>query len=505
MDMMRPVLLALPPLAPGSLAFDTTTSTLTFNDNSITETSFLVQKSLDGVTWADVGTLDSPLDQPNVHGPRSLADPTFDPLLTTSYRVVARNTVGATGAILAGGYSGTTVQSMSPALLVGVLTPTTTVLTSDINPSTFGQNVTFTATVSAATGTPTGTVQFSVDGTNVGAPVVLNASGVATFATSTLSIASHTVEALYGGSTFHDTSVGTLTQVVGKAPSTTALTSSLNPSFLGQSVTLTATVSPAAATGQVVFNIDTIDVATVPLVAGKASYTTTSLLAGTHPVMATYGGDATYTTSNATLTQSVSPLIATTTSLTTAPNPSVYGQNVTFTATVSPTAATGTVVFTIDNVAGAPIALNASGVASFATAALTAGSHSVVATYGGNATYATSASTTLTQVVNKALTTTTVRSSDTNGRVTDRITLTATTNVVAPGAGTRTGTVQFKLTNATATLVLAAAVPIGANGVTTFQWTLLAPQVGTWTLTATYSGDANFAGSLGTLANQRVR
>ncbi len=63
----------------------------------------------------------------------------------------------------------------------------------------------------------------------------------------------------------------------------------------------------------------------------------------------------------------------------------------TFTATVSPAAATGTVVFTIDGTAGAPIALNASGVATFATAALAAGNHPVVATYSGNATYATSA------------------------------------------------------------------------------------------------------------------
>jgi len=269
-------------------------------------------------------------------------------------------------------------------------------------------------------------------------------------------IASHPVQAVYSGSTFFDTSLGTLTQVVGQADSTTALASSLNPSFFGQSVTFTATVSPAAATGTVQFSIDGVDAgAAVALVAGKATYTTTSLSAGPHAVLATYGGDATYLTSNATLTQTVSPLIATTTSLTSVPNPSVFGQNVTFTATVRPAAATGSVVFTIDGVAGAPIALNASGVATFATAALTAGSHPVVATYSGDATYSTSASTTLVQVVNKASTTTTVRSSDTNGRVTDRVTLTATTSVVAPGAGTRTGTVEFKLTSGATTIILA--------------------------------------------------
>ena len=67
-----------------------------------------------------------------------------------------------------------------------------------------------------------------------------------------------------------------------------------------------------------------------------------------------------------------------------------------------------------------------------------------------------------------------------------------------------TGTVEFKLTAGTTTIVLGTQ-PIGAGGVTTFNWTLTAAQTGTWTVTATYSGDANFLASLGTLASQRVR
>ncbi len=51
--------------------------------------------------------------------------------------------------------------------------------------------------------------------------------------------------------------------------------------------------------------------------------------------------------------------------------------------------------------------------------------------------------------------------------------LTATTNVVAPGAGTRTGTVEFKLSNGTGTIILGRQ-SIGANGVTIFPWTLTA-------------------------------
>ena len=129
--------------------------------------------------------MNSPLDQPNVHGVRSLVDPTFDPNVTTSYRVLALNMVGAADSATTG-FASKTVQSVSPTLVVGQLTSTTTTLTSVPNPSTFGQNVTFTATVAATTGIPTGTVQFSIDGANVGAPVALDAAGVATYSTSTL-------------------------------------------------------------------------------------------------------------------------------------------------------------------------------------------------------------------------------------------------------------------------------------------------------------------------------
>ncbi|KAE8762733.1 multicopper oxidase domain-containing protein [Georgenia thermotolerans] len=100
MDMMRPVSLALPPAASDGLAWSVTGTgrnariKLTWNDRSVTETAFLVQRSADGKTWADVGTSDSPLDRPNVHGTRSFTDPTANPTTPYRYRVVAQNTVG---------------------------------------------------------------------------------------------------------------------------------------------------------------------------------------------------------------------------------------------------------------------------------------------------------------------------------------------------------------------------------------------------------------------------
>ena len=69
--------------------------------------------------------------------------------------------------------------------------------------------VVFTATVTAVapgTGTPAGTVQFRIDGANVGAPTTLNSSGQAAYPISTLAIGAHTVTAVYGGDTGYNAS-----------------------------------------------------------------------------------------------------------------------------------------------------------------------------------------------------------------------------------------------------------------------------------------------------------
>jgi hypothetical protein len=85
----------------------------------------------------------------------------------------------------------------------------TTTLSSSLNPSVFGQAVTFTATVSTTgPGTPTGTVTFTIDGT-AQTPVPLS-GGQATFATSTLAVGTHSVAAAYSGDNTFSGSSGSL-------------------------------------------------------------------------------------------------------------------------------------------------------------------------------------------------------------------------------------------------------------------------------------------------------
>src|SRR5207248_1675985 len=112
-----------------------------------------------------------------------------------------------------------------------------------------------------------------------------------------------------------------LTQVVNLADTTTALSSSLNPSTFGAAVTVTAAVTvnaPGAGTpaGSVTFTIDN-DTANQPIVtldaSGNATLTLPSLDAGAHTISAAYGATASFHGSSAGLTQNINQAATTTT------------------------------------------------------------------------------------------------------------------------------------------------------------------------------------------------
>jgi hypothetical protein len=78
----------------------------------------------------------------------------------------------------------------------GGQTATTTSVVSSLNPSTSGQSVTFTATVTGSS--PTGTVQFKDGGSDLGSAVTLSGSS-AELTTSSLAVATHSISAVYSG------------------------------------------------------------------------------------------------------------------------------------------------------------------------------------------------------------------------------------------------------------------------------------------------------------------
>ena len=105
MDMMRPNIVAMPPIAPNGLShtINGNSLTLVWQDNSITETEFEVLATNDGFNWISLGTIQSPLDQPNTHGARSFTDLNYNGT-RVAYQVVAKNTIG---------YLHTTPQNMN--------------------------------------------------------------------------------------------------------------------------------------------------------------------------------------------------------------------------------------------------------------------------------------------------------------------------------------------------------------------------------------------------------
>jgi uncharacterized repeat protein (TIGR03803 family) len=284
---------------------------------------------------------------------------------------------------------------------------TTTTLTSSPNPSMYGQAVTFTAVVTSGGGVPPDgeTVSFMKGTTVLGTGSL--SGGSASFTTSVLPAGKMLVRAVYGGdTTFAASTSKAVTQVVNKYPTTTALSSSLNPSNYGQAVTFTATVTPTEPyqpTGKVIFKNGSKTLAVGTLNAsGVASLTTAKIPVGANTLTATYNGDAFNSSSeSAAITQTVSQASVSIV-LTSTPNPSTFGKSVKFTATLTSNGGVPSgqpVTFSYNGATLGTANVNSKGVATFSTTTLPQGSDDVTAAYAGTVDYS-SASASVTQLVN---------------------------------------------------------------------------------------------------------
>jgi hypothetical protein len=403
-------------------------------------------------------------------------------------------------------FSGNTSPAMTQTVNASSSATTTTV-SSSANPSVSGQSVTFTATVAVvppATGTPAGSVTFKDGATTLATTTLVG--GTATFSSSTLAIGAHSITVVYAGNaSFSGSASPALTQTVNTAASAATVTSSLNPSTQGQTVTFTATVKASAPatgtpTGSVTFKDGTATLGTGTLSAGKATLSTSALAIGSHSITFVYSGDSNFLGSTSpALTQTVN-VGASTTTVTPSRNPTVFGQNVTFTATVIAVApATGTPTGSVtfrDGTNTIGTGTLSSGIATFTTSSLAVGNHLIWAVYGGDSRFAGSTSAVLTQSVNKASSTTTVATSTNPTVFGQPVSFTAAVAVVAPGAGTPAGSVSFK--DGTATLGTATL----AGGRATFTTSALA--VAGHSITAVYAGNGSFAGSTSPALTQTV-
>jgi hypothetical protein len=280
---------------------------------------------------------------------------------------------------------------------------------------------------------------------------------------------------------------------------TTVLASSKNPSYYGNSVTFTATVTSGGGTptGSLTFYDGTTSLGTHSLFGGIAKAAISSLGAGSHSITAAYAGNSSWIASTSpVLTQTVNK-VATTTALTTSAKPAPYKTSLTFTATVSSSTTgtpTGTVVFKDGTTALAQRTLSG-GTATLVISSLAVGPHSITAVYGADTNFARSTSSAISENITKAATSTVVTSSlnpSTHGTA-----VTFTAQVESATAGIPTGSVTFK----DGTTALAVRT-LGGAGKATFTTSSLS--VGSHSITAVYGSDANYIRSTSPVLTQQV-
>lgn len=418
-------------------------------------------------------------------------------------------------------YSGDTnyaASSSTPPQNVNIQASTTSLVVSPSTSSvTPGQNISVTVTLTvgtpaAGTVNPAGVVTLNLDGgAEVYTAPLVTSSGVttATFSAVTIpansTLTTHTLQAVYNGNTDYaqSTSPQVSLNVVASTPTVTLTPATTTPTP-GSSLLLTAAVSPAVAgetppTGTVTFTLDGSAVGSATLAPqSPSSLATLTITAptttGNHTLQASYGGDSYY---NAATSAQVSINVTartTTTVLTPATTTPAGGSSLQLTATISSSsyttnAPTGTVTFALDGSTVATASVNP-GEPATATANITApasGTHTLTATYSGDTNYATSVSTGVAINVAKTTTTLSITPSTTTPTAGSSLQVTADVSPSTTLSTPPSGTVTFLLdgvTQGTATVT---------SGTASLTFTV--PSTGTHTLSATYSGDSNYASS----------
>ena len=279
------------------------------------------------------------------------------------------------------------------------------------NSTQFGQTLSFTATVtdtgSGGAITPTGTVTFTDTTTNtVLATVDLTeiSSGVAkaTLTTNDLDVGTHDIVATYNGDTDFapppaaGTTSNPITQTITQSSSSMTLSSSDSSSFVGQAVTFKATLTSGSGggvpTGIVNFFDDSTLIGTGTIDAnGVATFKTSTLAIGSHPINVVYDGDTNFTGCIANLTtgQTVTKS-ATTANLTR--STSDANAALTLSATIAPVppgtgTPTGSVTFMIDNIDRGTVTLSGGAAVLVLPNGLAQGTHSIVVKYAGDANF----------------------------------------------------------------------------------------------------------------------
>lgn len=409
-----------------------------------------------------------------------------------------------TGALTAGIYPIAAVYQPTGSFLPTtatinqVVTAPTTTTALTCNPSAifvFASSA-LAASVVSSSGTPTGSISFTDNGTFFAQNSLVNGSASLTYTGQNASI--HTITATYVPTGSFGGSSATCQITVQQNPTTTGLSSSLNPSTIGQNVIFTAfstyggMAQPPANMGSITFSDSGVALQTLNLVpsglpgTGTATYSTNTLTGGSHSLVATLNPLAGYASTFGGVLQVVNPLPSVA-AVSASPTAAPLSSPVTLTAIIAPAnpAGKGTPTGPVNFLDGTtPIGngaqLNSSGIAQLQTTGLTLGTHSITAQYPGSSTYSASTSPAVQVVITGILTTTTLAAAPNPSYPSQPVVFSAT--VSAPASQTFSGIVRF-LDGA----VTLADVPISSNGSATLTTSSL--NIGTHPISANYLGN----------------
>jgi hypothetical protein len=369
------------------------------------------------------------------------------------------------------------------------------ILQSSANPSLVSQSVTFTATITSQDHLILAPVVLTDTSTNTTlATLTPNASGQATYSTSTLAEGFHSIEANYAGDSTHDpASALVLQQVANGYPTNASLSCSPNPVTAPAPVQLAASVTSASGdpTGTVSFTDNANALASEPLSNGAAGYAA-NLPVGIHTLIATFipSASSPYSGSSASCIETVNGQPSTT-NLTVTPSTASYGQAVTLSAGVSAASGpvpTGSLAFT-SSLTGliANVNLDSSGKAAYSVSNLPVGAQTITATYSGNAALSTSSASAPLTITAEA-TMVNLTASPTGAPAFQPIQLTATVST-AQGAVSSAGTaITFTLAG-----VPPVSAPLQANGSASTTLTNLPP--GSYAAIATFPATGAYTGA----------
>jgi hypothetical protein len=529
-------------------ATSTTTVTSTPNPSTVNQSVSFTVKVQGGTTVKLTGTATVTADSANGLGQCTLSN--WSSVTGAATCSVSNSALNKGTHTISASYSGDSNYGSSGGSLAVSQTvnqdTTTLGLVTSGSPSVVNQAVPvlFTATItpsSSGSVIPTGSVTFTATPSGGAAAPISGCSGVTVTSSGTASCpgspllaGTYTINASYTGDTNFGASNATSTvpQTVNKGTTSVGLATSGTPSQVNGAVTFTATITPTPAgnialAGVVSFTDTPSGGATAPIAnctnvaltisGGKSVATcpTSTLILGSHNIIATYASDSNFAGSSSSVTQVVdaassSITLASSSPLVSGTPTSSVNQTVTFTANIPVPSGSATLKGTVAfkdgaaSIAGCSAVtptptLSTNWVASCPDPVLTAGNHSISASYGGDPNFSVQGGS-LTQAVNKAATGLVASSSVDPSSVYQSVTFTAV--LTAPGGSlSPNGTVNFTDSVTGASIPTCAAAPLTTtSGNTQATCTTTALTLGSHSIQAAYGNDLNFANATSSVA-----